>query len=40
MKNPIAVIATFTGPNDLDVYVEDDRTTGEGRALSPKPTRM
>jgi hypothetical protein len=30
MKNPIAVIATFTGPNDLDVYVEDDRTTVKG----------
>jgi hypothetical protein len=30
MKNPMAVIATFTGPNDLDVYVEDDRVTVKG----------
>jgi hypothetical protein len=30
MKNPMAVIATFTGPNDLDVYIEDDRVTVKG----------
>src|SRR5437762_11198923 len=30
MKNPMTVVATFLGGNDLDVYVEDDRTAING----------
>jgi hypothetical protein len=30
MKNPMTIVATFTGPNDLDVYVEDDRVAVNG----------
>lgn len=36
MRNPVSIIGAFDGPNDFDVYVEDDRTNDQG-LKSPKP---
>ena len=30
MRNPISIVGAFDGPNDLDIYVEDDRTNDKG----------
>jgi len=36
MRNPITIVAAFAGPNDLDIYEEDDRTNAKGQK-APKP---
>jgi len=34
MRNPITVTAAFDGPNDFDLYVEDDRVSDSGKGIA------
>src|SRR5689334_4862901 len=36
MRTPVVISAAFDGPNDMDVFVEDDAISSDGKSRAPR----